>query len=74
MTLQVAIGEVETIPYRGGSTEALRIEPRLMRRLERRRPLAMTVWLSQDERRIPLRILVDAGFGRVSGELREYRR
>jgi hypothetical protein len=45
-----------------------------MGRLERRRPLAMSVWLSRDERRIPLRVLVDAGFGRVSAALREYRK
>ena len=73
MTLQVAVGEIETIAHGGGTIEALRVEPRLMRRLERRRPLVMTVWLSRDERRIPIRVLIDAGFGRVSAELREYR-
>lgn len=74
MTLQVATGELETIDGRGGPIVAIRIEPRLMRRLERRRPLAMTVWLSRDARRVPLRVLVDAGFGRVNATLREYRK
>ena len=45
-----------------------------MRRIERRRPIAMTLWLSADDRRIPLRVIVEAGFGRVTLELREYSR
>jgi hypothetical protein len=74
MVLQVAVAEAQTIEHQGRPITALRLEPRLMRRIERRRPVAMTIWLSADERRIPLRLFVEAGFGRVRAELVEYRR
>jgi hypothetical protein len=70
----VAVGEQETIDHAGQQVTALRLEPRLMRRIERRRAVVMTIWLSTDARRIPLRVLVDAGFGRVRAELRSYER
>jgi hypothetical protein len=73
LTLQVSVAEPEDIDYGGGRVRALRLEPRVMRRIERRRPLAITLWLSADDRRIPLRALIDAGFGRIRLELREYR-
>jgi hypothetical protein len=34
----------------------------------------MTIWLSDDERKIPVRAVVEAGFGRVRLELVDYRR
>jgi hypothetical protein len=73
MVLHVAVAELETIDFAGQQTRALRIEPRVMRRIERRRPVAMTLWLSDDDRRIPLRLFLEAGFGRVTAELVEYR-
>jgi hypothetical protein len=73
LVLNVASAERETITAEERSQVALRIEPRLMRRIERRRPLAMTVWLSTDARRVPLRVVVEAGFGRVRLELARYR-
>lgn len=72
LVLQVSAAEQETITYNGQSIAAVRLEPRLMRRIERRQPLAMTVWLSADARRIPLRMILQGGFGRVRVELRAY--
>ena len=74
LVLQVGAGEVEQIDYRGTRMNARRLAPRLMRRIERRRPIALTVWLSDDDRRIPLRVVVEAGFGRVRLDLVDYRR
>ena len=74
LVLQVAVGETESIDHRGAIRRAIRLEPRLMRRIERRRPIAMTIWLSDDARRVPLRVIVDAGFGRVRAELVGYSR
>jgi hypothetical protein len=74
LVLQVAVGERESIEVAGGTFRALRLEPRLMRRIERRRPIAMTIWLSDDERRVPLRAVIEAGFGRVHLDLVDYRR
>jgi hypothetical protein len=73
LVLQVAAGEQEMIDDRGRATPAIRLEPRVMRRIERRRPIAMTMWLSADERRVPLQVIVEAGFGRVRAVLTEYR-
>jgi hypothetical protein len=74
LVLQVAVADAETIEHDGRRVAALRLEPRLMRRIERRRPVTMTMWLSADERRVPLRAIVEAGFGRVRAELVNYRR
>jgi hypothetical protein len=73
LRLQVSVGELEEIDYKGAPTQALRLEPRISRRIERRRPLSITLWLSADERRIPLRAIVEAGFGRIRLELSDYR-
>ena len=73
MMLQLSVAEPEDIDYKGVRTKALRLEPRVMRRIERRRPVAITIWLTADERRVPLRALVDAGFGRIRLELIDYR-
>jgi hypothetical protein len=74
LVLQVSVAEFEEIEQRGTRLKALRLEPRVMRRIERRRPISITLWLSADERRVPLRALVDAGFGRIRLELKEHRR
>jgi hypothetical protein len=74
LLLQVSVADVEAIEQGGARVRALRLEPRVMRRLERRRPIGITLWLSADDRRIPLRALVDAGFGRIRLELKEHRR
>jgi hypothetical protein len=73
MMLQVSVAEPEDIDYKGSPTKALRLEPRVMRRIERRRPVAITMWVTADERRVPLRAFVDAGFGRIRLELIDYR-
>jgi hypothetical protein len=72
LMLEVSVGEVESVQSRGRRVDAWRLEPRVMRRVERRRPIAMTLWVSADERRVPLRALVDAGFGRIRLELTGY--
>jgi hypothetical protein len=69
--LQVWGAEAETIVIRGRPTPAMRMEPRLMRGSERRRPVTMTVWLSTDARRVPLRAVIVTNFGRVRAELVE---
>jgi hypothetical protein len=74
LVMQVAVAEHETIDVRGTSHRALRLEPRLMRRIERRRPINLTIWLSADDRRVPLRAFIEAGFGRVRLDLVDYRR
>jgi len=74
LVMQIAGAQPDTIDIDGTPTPAIRIELQLMRRIERRQPFAMTVWLSADERKIPLRAIVDAGFGKVRLELKRYAR
>jgi hypothetical protein len=74
LVLQVTVAEAETIRVGDATYATTRLEPRLMRRIERRRPISMTIWLTNDDRRVPLRAVVEAGFGRVRLDLVDYRR
>jgi Protein of unknown function (DUF3108) len=74
LLLQVSVADKETIEVGGNTYRAIRVEPRLTRRIERRRPVTLTIWLSDDERRLPLRATIEAGFGRVRADLVDYTR
>lgn len=71
--LQLRVGSVEEIDHGGRRVPALRLEPVLDRRVERRQPVSLTLWLSADERRVPLVVAVSAGFGQVRAILVDYR-
>ena len=73
LTLNLTVPARETIEMGGASVPALRVEPRFSARVQRRQPIAATVWLSDDERRVPLMVEVAAGFGRVRLKLVDYR-
>ncbi|MEW6319845.1 MAG: DUF3108 domain-containing protein [Acidobacteriota bacterium] len=73
-TLHLSAGDVERAGADGRQTPALRVDARLTRRIERRQPLTMRVWLSDDDRRVPVALVVEAGFGRVRANLVDYRR
>ena len=62
----------ETIMVQGRWRRAIRIEPRIEHRVERRTPPSATVWLDADAPHVPLAIDVDAPFGRVRMELTRY--
>jgi hypothetical protein len=74
LILELRAAAEERITIGGRDVAALRLEPRVIQRVARRRPLELTVWLSLDERRVPLRADVSAGFGRVRVELASYDR
>jgi Protein of unknown function (DUF3108) len=74
MTIGLRVGGIETVMHQGRPTTALRLEPHVVRRVERRRPLSVSIWMSVDERRVPLLADVAAGFGRVRANLVDYRR
>jgi Protein of unknown function (DUF3108) len=71
--LDVSVAGIETITVAGRTWQAWKLTPRIGGRVERQAPLAMTTWLSADERRIPLVFEVTGPFGTVRGELKEYR-
>ncbi|HEY1912768.1 MAG TPA: DUF3108 domain-containing protein [Vicinamibacterales bacterium] len=73
LTLDVAIGNLETITLDGHARSAWKLEPRLADRLDRRGALNVTAWLSADAHRLPLIIDVTAAFGSARLELETYR-
>ncbi len=69
LTLDIAAGAPESIQIQGRRVDALRVVPAIRARIERRRPITSTVWISRDGRSLPLRIEVSAGFGDFRVEL-----
>ena len=72
LVLELRVAGEDSITVGDRVRPAVRLEPRLVQRVARRRPLELTVWLSRDERRVPLRADVAAGFGRVRVDLVSY--
>ena len=59
----------ETVMAEGRSQVALRLETRLIYRIEHRQSPRVVIWLSTDERRLPLVADIDAPFGSFRAEL-----
>ena len=72
VVIELSVDGIERIHVQGKDVEAIRVTPILKRRVEDRQPLAATVWLSNDQRRVPLMLALDAGFGHVRVELVSY--
>ena len=70
--LEFSVTGLETIVVRGQSRQALRIEPRIRHRVERRAAPSAVVWLAAEASHLPLVVEVDAAFGRVRMELTGY--
>lgn len=70
--LEFSVTGLETIVVRGQSRQALRIEPRIRHRVERRAVPSAVVWLAAEASHLPLVVEVDAAFGRVRMELTGY--
>lgn len=71
LTLKSGRVQAETIDWKGTRVDVWHLQPTLAERVPRRAPPRIDVWLTADERRLPLRIIVEAGFGTVRVELRE---
>jgi hypothetical protein len=71
MVVDVTVGR-ETINLQGRAVSAVRVDPRIRRRVERRQPIRAVLWLSDDERKVPLAMDIEAAFGRVRLELISY--
>ncbi len=69
----ITVGPPETVEVLGATQSALRVRPVLTERLRRRQSIDATIWISADERRLPLVADVSAGFGRVLLKLVDYR-
>jgi hypothetical protein len=69
---EVTVGAREPVTAGGRQVAAIRTDVRLRRRAERRRPTTATLWFSDDSRRLPVALDLDAPFGRVRVELVSY--
>jgi hypothetical protein len=67
-------GQIETIDMDGVSVDAIRLEPRVIKRDREPAHYRLTLWLSRDERRVPLIMTVDglSGVGSVRMELESF--
>ena len=73
LVVTVTVGDRERIEIGGRSEDAFRVVPRIEARVERRQPIAATIWFSADARRVPLAAEIAAGFGRIRLKLVNYR-
>ncbi|MGH9345974.1 MAG: DUF3108 domain-containing protein [Vicinamibacterales bacterium] len=72
LVVELAVAGRESITVQGRQVPSIRLDPRVRRRFERRRPVSATLWLSDDGPRVPLALDLDAAFGRVRLELISY--
>jgi len=70
---EVTVNGIDRITSLNKQVEAIRVTPVLQRRVEDRQAPAATIWLSNDERHLPLVLDLAAGFGHVRVELVSYR-
>jgi hypothetical protein len=73
MSLDITVVSEESIETMRGRVRALRVDPKVTARVERRKPISMKVWLSTDRSRIPLAAEIDASFGQLRLKLVDYR-
>jgi hypothetical protein len=69
----ISVAGPETIDGLNGPQPAFRVQPRLTTRVQRRQAVEATIWISADDRRVPIAADVAAGFGRVRLKLVDYR-
>jgi hypothetical protein len=69
VTLDVKVTGAERVRVNGEWRDSTKIEPLIRRRTPTRIPLAIALWLSRDERRVPLVLTATGDFGSVSLEL-----
>ena len=74
LQVELSVEGRETVEVADRPVDAIRLRPRLQRRLERRQPLRATLWVSADASRVPVLLELEAGFGRVRVELIDYQR
>jgi hypothetical protein len=72
LVAEVTVNGIERITSMNKRVDAIRVTPVLERRVEDRRPPTALVWLSNDDRHLPLILDLAAGFGHVRVELVNY--
>jgi len=73
LVVELAFEGIERISVQGRTVDAIRVTPAVERRIQDRQGIVSTLWLSNDDRRVPLALDVTAGFGQLRVELATYR-
>jgi hypothetical protein len=72
LVVELLVGVRERISVQGRDVNAIRLEPRMTRGYAARRSATATLWVSDDARKIPVALDLEAGFGRIRLELVHY--
>jgi hypothetical protein len=70
--VELLVADRERIRVQGKDVLTLRLEPRMRRGSEARRFARALIWVTDDDRRLPVALDLEAGFGRVRLELVSY--
>jgi len=73
LVVELEVGPQERIRVEGRETSAIRLTPRIRTAAGARRRARATLWVSDDVRKVPVALDLDAGFGRIRLELVSYR-
>jgi hypothetical protein len=70
--LDLRVTGTEQLKIEGKPYDTWKLEPTLTSRAHRGQPVHATVWMSRDERNIPLMVRVSGPFGTIELELAAY--
>ena len=72
LVVELAVAARERITVQGREMTTIRLEPHIRRGAALRRTAVATLWVSDDARKLPVALDLDAGFGRIRLELVSY--
>jgi hypothetical protein len=72
LVVDLVVSRRERISVQGKPVEALRLEPRMRPGHAARRQASATLWVSDDSRKLPVALDLEAAFGRLRAELVSY--
>jgi hypothetical protein len=72
LAVELAVTRRERITVQGRDMSAIRLDPRVRQGAAPRRAAAAILWVSDDSRKVPLALDLEAGFGRIRLELVSY--
>ena len=72
-TLEVTVlGEEKGVKVKAGTFDCLKVRPRVLRNGKAQEKGQMTVWVSHDEHRIPVKVVSEISLGKISAELQSW--
>lgn len=74
LVVELTVAQRERISVQGRQVEAIRLEPRMKRGAGSRRSATATIWVSDDARKLPVALDLEAAFGHVRLELVSFTR